>query len=99
MDYLKLFSCRQLRGRILPSASKSISNRALLINALSGNAVPPVNLSDSDDTQVMLRALQEMPGQKVRQHGSRFRMVLAHHKPHLRRIPPPPGSAEPLQEA
>jgi 3-phosphoshikimate 1-carboxyvinyltransferase len=62
MDYLKLFSCRQLRGRILPSASKSISNRALLINALSGNAVPPVNLSDSDDTQVMLRALQEMPG-------------------------------------
>ena len=41
-------------------ASKSISNRALLINALSRNTLQPDNLSDSDDTQVMLRALQEM---------------------------------------
>ena len=42
-------------------ASKSISNRALVLNALSGNKLLPDNLSDSDDTQVMLRALQDMP--------------------------------------
>ena len=46
-----------LRGRIVLPASKSISNRALIINALSGGTVLPAGLSDSDDTQVMLRAL------------------------------------------
>ncbi len=40
-------------------ASKSISNRALLLNALSGNGALPQNLSDCDDTQVMLAALTE----------------------------------------
>ena len=43
-------------------ASKSISARALIINALSGNTNLPENLSDSDDTQAMLRALANMPG-------------------------------------
>jgi 3-phosphoshikimate 1-carboxyvinyltransferase len=38
-------------------ASKSISNRALIINALSDSAVPVNNLSDSDDTQVLKKAL------------------------------------------
>ncbi len=38
-------------------ASKSISNRALIINALSGAGVMPQNVSDCDDTRVMLRAL------------------------------------------
>ena len=33
----------------LPS-SKSISNRALIIHALTGGAVQPSNLSDCDDT-------------------------------------------------
>ncbi len=40
----------------LPS-SKSISNRALIINALSYNPFPLRNLSDSDDTVVMAAAL------------------------------------------
>lgn len=39
-------------------ASKSISNRQLLINVLSNSAMLPDNLSDSDDTAVMLKALQ-----------------------------------------
>ncbi len=39
-------------------ASKSISNRHLLINVLSGNPHLPHNLSDSDDTAVMLNALR-----------------------------------------
>ena len=42
-------------------ASKSISGRALVINALSGSSLLPDNLSDSDDTQAMLNALREMP--------------------------------------
>lgn len=40
----------------LPS-SKSISNRALIINALAGGQLTPDNLSDCDDTRVMIKAL------------------------------------------
>ncbi len=40
-------------------ASKSISNRALIINALSGAGVMPQNVSDCDDTFVMVRALTQ----------------------------------------
>lgn len=45
-------------------ASKSISNRALIINALSGAGVVPQNVSDCDDTFVMVRALapSQLPG-------------------------------------
>ena len=64
MDCLTLSPAHRLRGRISLPASKSISNRALLINALSGNGVPPKNLSDSDDTQVMLKALKTVEGLK-----------------------------------
>lgn len=44
-------------------ASKSISNRALIINALSGKGVTPENLSNCDDTFVMVRALSELENQ------------------------------------
>ena len=39
----------------LPS-SKSISNRALILNALSYTLELPKNLSDGDDTRVMIEA-------------------------------------------
>ena len=42
-------------------ASKSISNRALVINALSGSKMMPDNMSDCDDTEVILKALHDMP--------------------------------------
>ena len=42
-------------------ASKSISNRALIINALAGGEIIPDNLSDCDDTNVMVNALRNMP--------------------------------------
>jgi len=61
MSHLLTYPCKQTKGRIVLPASKSISNRALLINALAGNIELPLNLSDSDDTCVMLRALQDMP--------------------------------------
>ena len=38
--------------------SKSISNRALILNALAYSARPINNLSDSDDTQLLIKALQ-----------------------------------------
>ncbi len=38
--------------------SKSISNRALILNALAYSALPIKNLSDSDDTQLLIKALQ-----------------------------------------
>ena len=42
-------------------ASKSISNRALVIHALTGGNLLPENLSDCDDTEVIVRALRDMP--------------------------------------
>lgn len=44
-------------AKISLPASKSISNRALIINALSGAGMMPQNISDCDDTCVMVRAL------------------------------------------
>ena len=42
-------------------ASKSISNRALIIHALTGGNTLPENLSDCDDTEVIIQALEQMP--------------------------------------
>lgn len=50
----------QLSKTVILPASKSISNRALIINALSGTGVTPQNLSDCDDTMVMIRALDKL---------------------------------------
>lgn len=44
----------------LPS-SKSISNRALIIHALCGGTILPSNISDCDDTRVVISALKDMP--------------------------------------
>lgn len=44
----------------LPS-SKSISNRVLIINALSENSELPLNVSDCDDTNVMIQWLASKP--------------------------------------
>ena len=41
---------------ILLPASKSISNRALILKALSKSSFPIENISDSDDTEVMIAA-------------------------------------------
>jgi 3-phosphoshikimate 1-carboxyvinyltransferase len=46
-----------IKGQINLPASKSISNRVLIINALCYNPYPVKNLSDSDDTRVLQEAL------------------------------------------
>ena len=60
MQYL-LNAPASLYATVQLPASKSISNRALILHALSGGSTRPENLSDCDDTQVMLRALDHMP--------------------------------------
>lgn len=54
-----------LQASIQLPASKSISNRALIIHALSRGKYQPANLSDCDDTQVMIRALAAAPGAEI----------------------------------
>ena len=51
--------------KILLPSSKSISNRALIINALGKGTYQPENLSECDDTQVMVRALQAGPDETI----------------------------------
>ncbi|PKQ61052.1 3-phosphoshikimate 1-carboxyvinyltransferase [Labilibaculum filiforme] len=46
-----------LEGRIILPASKSISNRVQIINAISNNFEPVKNLSDCDDSRAMQRIL------------------------------------------
>jgi len=48
---------KKISSSIQLPASKSISNRVLIINALCFNPFPAENLSDSDDTQVLKKAL------------------------------------------
>lgn len=50
-----------VKGRVVLPSSKSISNRALVINALAGNASMPDNVSDCDDTRVMIEWLSKRP--------------------------------------
>ncbi len=54
-------SPRHVDTRIQLPASKSISNRALIIHALTGGNITPANLSDCDDTEVIIRALAHRP--------------------------------------
>jgi 3-phosphoshikimate 1-carboxyvinyltransferase len=48
---------KELNAKIQLPASKSISNRALIIYALTQNGILPQNLADCDDTSVMIKAL------------------------------------------
>ncbi len=60
-------------------ASKSISNRALIINALAGNTIMPDNLSDCDDTEVILDALRRMPDViDIKAAGTAMRFMTAY---------------------
>lgn len=55
----KIIAPPTVKATIQLPASKSISNRALIINALGKGIYPPENLSDCDDTCVMIKALTE----------------------------------------
>lgn len=55
--HYKLSAPSTIKASIQLPASKSISNRALIINALGNGHFSPKNLSDCDDTRVMVKAL------------------------------------------
>jgi len=58
MKYTLRFPCGKLQGKINLPTSKSISNRLLVIRALSPDSFPLEGLSDSDDTQALQQGLQ-----------------------------------------
>ena len=53
----KITAPTTLKASVKLPASKSISNRALILNALSYSPYEIENLSDCDDTEVMVKAL------------------------------------------
>ena len=61
MTKYRITAPKTLNATVALPASKSISNRALIIYALSGGQVLPQNLSDCDDTEVIIKALRNMP--------------------------------------
>lgn len=60
-EALRLSYIPTLRGRVVLPASKSVSNRALILSALAGQLLPLTALSDATDTLVLHRALMQQP--------------------------------------
>ncbi len=68
----------QLKHTVVLPASKSISNRALVIHALTGGATLPQNLSDCDDTEVIVAALRDNPYEiNIKAAGTAMRFMTA----------------------
>lgn len=68
-----------LRASIQLPASKSISNRALILHSLAQSNIVPYNLSDCDDTRVMIRALNETSEQiDILAAGTAMRFLTAY---------------------
>lgn len=77
---ITLYKTNQISGVVahLPS-SKSISNRAIIINALAGNAGQLLNLSDANDTRLMLNLIaSENPVLDVEDAGTTMRFLTAY---------------------
>jgi 3-phosphoshikimate 1-carboxyvinyltransferase len=68
MDYLDLGPYTRASGTVRLPGSKSISNRVLLLAALAEGETTITNLLDSDDTRVMLAALEQL-GVKLKRDG------------------------------
>ena len=69
---------QKLNQTIKLPASKSISNRALIIYALSGSGILPQNLSDCDDTEVIIKALRDNPYEiDIKAAGTAMRFMTA----------------------
>lgn len=71
-----------LKASIKLPSSKSISNRALVISAMAGadmrSATLPDNLSDCDDTDVIVSALRNMPSEiNIKAAGTAMRFMTA----------------------
>ena len=79
MKQYRLTAPRRLDMTVDLPASKSISNRALIIHALSGGSTLPENLSDCDDTSVIIDALRTMPEEiNIKAAGTAMRFMTAY---------------------
>ena len=79
MEQYRLTAPKQLNQTICLPASKSISNRALIIYALSGGRYMPQNLSDCDDTEVIINAMRFMPKEiDIKAAGTAMRFMTAY---------------------
>lgn len=75
----KITATSHIDTRINLPASKSISNRALVLHALSGEDKLPENLSDCDDTEVIVNALRTMPDViDIKAAGTAMRFMTAY---------------------
>ncbi|MBT2790838.1 3-phosphoshikimate 1-carboxyvinyltransferase [Paraburkholderia strydomiana] len=68
MDFLDLGPFSRASGTVRLPGSKSISNRVLLLAALAEGETTITNLLDSDDTRVMLDALEKL-GVRLKRDG------------------------------
>ncbi|MFZ5939461.1 MAG: 3-phosphoshikimate 1-carboxyvinyltransferase [Bacteroidota bacterium] len=80
MQYQIAVSSRSIQEVIQLPASKSISNRLLIIRALSGSSGELINLADSDDTRLMLEALEsDSAGKNTGHAGTAMRFLTAYY--------------------
>ena len=79
MTRYRLTAPKRLDTTVDLPASKSISNRALIIYALSGGKTLPQNISDCDDTEVIVEALRNMPEEiNIKAAGTAMRFMTAY---------------------
>ena len=68
-----------VKGSVTLPASKSLSNRALIIQALCGEPFAIENISTAEDTVVLQKALQDKKGKvDVGDAGTAMRFALAY---------------------
>ncbi len=76
---IKIQAPTKFQATIKLPSSKSISNRALIIDALAKCPSFPDNISDCDDTQVIVKAIQEMPDViDIKAAGTAMRFLTAY---------------------
>ncbi|WP_338926556.1 3-phosphoshikimate 1-carboxyvinyltransferase [Mycetohabitans endofungorum] len=75
MEYLDLGPYTRATGTVRLPGSKSISNRVLLLAALAEGVTTIDNLLDSDDTRVMLAALEQL-GVALRHDAAQLRCTV-----------------------
>ncbi len=79
MTTYRITAPQNLQSTITLPASKSISNRALIIQALAGGHIMPDNLSDCDDTEVVIEALKHRPATiDIKAAGTAMRFMTAY---------------------
>ncbi len=80
MQYIVSKERQNIDIRIELPSSKSISNRLLIMSALSAGKMVVNNLSDSDDTVIMQKLLDSAPGEKNAGHaGTAMRFLTAYY--------------------